>query len=80
MSNIVELPMPYFTFGSRLIESVRMIACVEWLSLLEAIQRRACVTAAISIVKLDVVTLYFVTGGTVFVDGGRTLLCSDAPP
>ena len=51
------LPISFYTFCSRLIESVRMMACEVWLSPLEAIQRRACVTASISIVKLVVETL-----------------------
>ena len=60
MSNIDTcqsgLPNPLFTFWSRLIESVRMMACVVWLSPSETIQRRACVTAFISIAKLEVET------------------------
>ena len=35
------LPISLFTFCSRLIESVRILACMVWLSHLEAIQRRA---------------------------------------
>ena len=46
-----------FRFCSMLIESVRMMACVVWLSPLEAIQRRAWVTASTSIVKLEVETV-----------------------
>ena len=64
-----------FTFCSKLIESMRMVACVAWLSPLVAIQRRAWVTATTSIVKLEVETV----GCTVFMDGGRTLLDSEAP-
>ena len=47
------------------------------LSLLWAIQRRACVRASISVVKLEIEVLQ---GYTVFMDGGRTLLCGEAPP
>ena len=39
---------------SKLIESVRMMACVVGLSLLEAVQRRSWVTASTSIVQLEV--------------------------
>ena len=42
-----------FTFCIKLIESVRMMACMVWLSPLEANQRRAWVTASTSIVKLE---------------------------
>ena len=42
---------------------------------LEAIKRRAWVTASTSVVKLEVETVY-----TVSMDGGRTLLDSEAPP
>ena len=48
------LPIPLFTFCSKLIESVRMRTCVVRLSPLETIQRRAWVTASTSIVKLEV--------------------------
>ena len=51
------LPIPLFTFCSKLIKSVRMMACVVWLSPLETIQRRAWVTASTSIVKLEVETV-----------------------
>ena len=40
MSKIVTLPSPLFRFCDVLIESVKMIACTVWLSLLEAIQWR----------------------------------------
>ena len=43
-----ELPIPLFTFCSILIESVRMTACVIRLSPLQAIHRRAWVTASTS--------------------------------
>ena len=43
---------PFFTFCCQLIESVRMMACVVWLSPLEAIQWRACATACTSTVKV----------------------------
>ena len=42
----VWLPIPLITFCSKLDESVRMIAHVIWLSPLEAIQRKAWVTAS----------------------------------
>ena len=67
------LPIPLFIFCSKLIESVRMMAYVVWLSPLEAIQRRVWMTALASIVKLEVET-------TVFMGGSRTLLDSEAPP
>ena len=48
------LPIPLFTFCSKLIESVRMMPCVVRLSPLEAVQRRTWVTASTCIVKLEV--------------------------
>ena len=51
------LPIPLFIFCSKPIESGRMTACVLRLSPLEAIQRRAWVTASTSIVKLEVETV-----------------------
>ena len=45
------------TFGSKLIESVRTIARVVRLSPLQAIQRRARVTASTSIVKMELETV-----------------------
>ena len=45
------LPIPLLTFCSKLIDSVRMMPCVVRLSALEAIQRRAWVTASTSIVE-----------------------------
>ena len=51
------LPIPLFTFCSKLIESARMMASVVRLSASEAIQRRAWVTASTSIVKLEVETV-----------------------
>ena len=45
------LPIPLFIFSRKLIESVRMIACVVWLSPLQAIQRRAWVTASTSLLR-----------------------------
>ena len=50
--------IPFFTFCSKLIKSVRMMACVVRLSPLEAIQWRAWVTASSSIVKLEVETVH----------------------
>ena len=52
-----EPPILFFTFCSKLIESVRIMACMVWLSPLEAIQRKAWVTASTSIVKLEVETV-----------------------
>ena len=46
-----------FVFCSRLNGSVRMTACVVWLSPPKAIQRRGCVTASVSIVKPEVETV-----------------------
>ena len=50
MSNIDTcqsgLPIPLFTFCSRLIESVRIMACVVWLSPPEVMQRSAWATAS----------------------------------
>ena len=54
-----RLPTLFFIFCSKLIESVRMMAGVVWLSLLEAIKRRAWVTASISIVNLEVEFVYY---------------------
>ena len=51
------LPIPLVTFCSKLIEPVRTMACVVRLSLLEAVQWRAWVTAFTSIVKLEVGTV-----------------------
>ena len=50
-----RLSIQLFTFCSKLIESVRIVACVVWLSPLEAIHQRTWVTASISIhiVKLE---------------------------
>ena len=48
------LPIPLFIFCGKLIESVRMMACVVRLSPLGTIQQRAWVTASTSIVKLKV--------------------------
>ena len=50
-------PIPFSTFCGKLVESVRMMACVVRLSPLETIQRRAWVTASTSIVKLEVETV-----------------------
>ena len=44
------------TFYNKLIGSLRMVACVVWLSSLEAVQWRAHVTASTSLVKLEVET------------------------
>ena len=52
------LPIPLLTFCSKFIDSVRMMARVVCLSPLEAIQRRAWVTASTSIVKLEVETVW----------------------
>ena len=43
-------------FPSKLTESVVMMTVVVWLWLFEAVQRIACITASISIVKLDIET------------------------
>ena len=51
------LPIPHFTFCSKLIESVRRMTCVVRLLPLEAIQRRARLTASTSIVKLEAETV-----------------------
>ena len=51
------LPIPLFTFCNKLIESVKMEACLVRLPPLEAIQRRVWVTASTSIVKLEVKTI-----------------------
>ena len=51
------LPIPLFTFCSKLIQSVRMMACVVWLSPRETIQRKEWVTASTSIVKLEIETV-----------------------
>ena len=72
------IPILFFTFCNKFIESVRMMAYVVRLSPLEAIQRRAWVTASTSIVQLEVETI--VIGCTVFMDGSCTLLDSEAPP
>ena len=64
-----------FHFCSKLIECVRMMACVVRLSPLEAVQPRAWMTASTSFVKLEVEI-----GCTVFMDGSGTLLDSEAPP
>ena len=61
-------------FCNKLIESVRMMACVVRLSPLEAVQRRAWETASTFIVKLEVETC-----SSGIMDGGRTLLDSEAP-
>ena len=52
-----ELPIPHFINCSKLMESVRMMACEVRLSSHEAIQRRAWVTAPTSIVKLKIETV-----------------------
>ena len=57
-----QLPIPRFTFCSKLIDSVRLMARAVRLSPLEAIQRRTWVTASTSTVKLEVGT---VLGGSV---------------
>ena len=64
----------FFSFCNKLIESVRMMACVVRLSPLGAVQRMAWETASTFIVKLEVETC------TGIMDGGRTLLDSEAPP
>ena len=51
------LPIPFFTLCSKLIESLRMLACVAWLSPLEAIQRRVWVTVSTSNFKVEVETV-----------------------
>ena len=61
-------------FYSRLIESVRLMVCVVWLSPLEAVQRNA---ASTSIVKLEVETV--IIDCTVFMHDARVLLDSEAP-
>ena len=63
-------PIPFFTCCSRLNESVRMMACVVWLSSLEAIQRGTCVCFHFHCQAGDWVLIGF----TAFVDGGRILL------
>ena len=52
-------PIPFVTFSSELIEFVRMMAYVYVfrLSPLQAIQRRAWMTASSSVVKLQVETV-----------------------
>ena len=63
------LPIPLFTFCSKLIESVKMMTFVVRLSPLEAIQRRAWLTASTSVVKLEVETVCaasYVLGDFVF--------------
>ena len=52
------LPSPDPTFCRRFIESVRMMACVVCVSLWEASHCIACVTASISFVRLEIVTLW----------------------
>ena len=49
-----RFPAPLLTFCSRLTDSVRMMACVVWLSSHDAVQWRSCLTASTSavIVKL----------------------------
>ena len=75
------------SFFSELIESVRMMACVVWLSPLEAIQQRACVTTSwrnVVIVWLDQKlnwanvcsrTLLEVFGEAIWFLIGQTFLC-----
>ena len=57
----------------KIIEFVKMMACVVWLSLLDAIRRRACMTDSISIVKLDFLCCIF------FTNVGLTLLTMKPP-
>ena len=50
-------PFYFSLFCSKLIESVKMMTYVAWLSPLEAIQRMAWATTSTSIVKLEVETV-----------------------
>ena len=54
---ILVFPFHFFSFCIKLTKSMRMVACVVWLSPLEAVQRREWVTASTSIVKLEVETV-----------------------
>ena len=56
------LPIPLFTFCSKLIKSVRMMACVVRLSPREASQRRAWVTAYTSSCRLRPYRLHCLHG------------------
>jgi len=51
------LSIPLFPFSSKLIESVKVMACVVWLSPPEEKRWRAWVTSSMSIVKLKVETV-----------------------
>ena len=51
------LPIPFFTFCSKRIQSVTMMACVVRLSPFKATQGRAWVPASTTIVKLEVETV-----------------------
>ena len=73
----ITVPIPLFTFCSKLTEPVRMMACVVWLSPLETIQRRASVTCFHLHRKAGG---WYRIGFTVFMDGSRILLHSEAPP
>ena len=53
------LCIPLFTFCNQLTESVRMMACVVWLSPPWTIQRKARVIVSTSIVKLEVETAWW---------------------
>ena len=77
-------PLPLFTFYCKLIESVMMMACVVRLSLLEAVHQRAYITASASIGALSSwrlrVRLFQLHCLLWSLDGGHTLLYSEAPP
>ena len=75
----IGLFIPLFTDDSVLTESMRTISCICLLSFFEAVQRRTCLTAYVSIdcfrfhFKLDFF-FFNITGGTVFMDDGSALL------
>ena len=65
------------TFCRRLIESVRMMACVTCASRCEASHCIACVTASTSMVRLEVVTLWGSCDGA---NTASTMHCTDVLP
>ena len=69
-------PIPESTFCKRFIEPVRMMACVNYVSVISGASHCiACVTASTSLVRLEVVTV----GTTIFAYSLSTLLDCEPP-
>ena len=68
-------PIPYSTFCSRSIESVRMMACIICVSHWEASHCVECVAASTSVVRLEIMTV----GTTVFMHSPSILFDCEPP-